>query len=183
VHLISLGGLDFVPDLSGALYVPDFAALLVSDLHLEKGSSLAHRGIHLPPYDTRETLAQLVQAIAAAKPRRLILLGDSFHDRRARARIDKGDVARLVEITNNIETLWIAGNHDPSPPLDLGGRVAHEVALGPVMLRHEPSAPSGSTFEMVWPRLPASRAKPAGENGRKGRQRQIHGGHHSGGFR
>ncbi len=53
---ISLGGLDFIPDLSGALYAPDFATLLVADLHLEKGTSLARRGVHLPPYDTRESL-------------------------------------------------------------------------------------------------------------------------------
>ena len=58
-HRISLGGLDFIPDLSGALYVPEFATLLVADLHLEKGTSLARRGVHLPPYDTRESLDQL----------------------------------------------------------------------------------------------------------------------------
>ena len=36
-------------DLSGALYAPEFRALLVADLHLEKGTSLARRGVHLPP--------------------------------------------------------------------------------------------------------------------------------------
>ncbi len=38
-HRIGLGGLDFIPDLSGALYAPDFATLLVADLHLEKGTA------------------------------------------------------------------------------------------------------------------------------------------------
>ena len=52
-HRISLNGLDFIPDLSGALFVPDFKTLLVADLHLEKASNLARRGVHLPPYDTR----------------------------------------------------------------------------------------------------------------------------------
>ncbi len=61
---ISLGGLDFMPDLSGALYVPDFEALLVADLHLEKASNLARRGVHLPPYDTRASLMQLEAVIA-----------------------------------------------------------------------------------------------------------------------
>src|SRR4051812_39572168 len=64
-HRIALGGIDLIPDLSGALYVPDFATLIVADLHLEKASSLARRGVHLPPYDTRETLAPLADAIAA----------------------------------------------------------------------------------------------------------------------
>jgi DNA ligase-associated metallophosphoesterase len=148
-HRISLGGLDLIPDLSGALHVPDFGALLVADLHLEKGSSLAYRGVHLPPYDTRETLVQLTAAIAATRPQRLILLGDSFHDKRARQRIDKADVARLVDITHTIDTLWIAGNHDPSPPLDLGGSVVEEVVLGPVRLRHEPSALGAGIFEIA----------------------------------
>jgi DNA ligase-associated metallophosphoesterase len=147
--LISLSGLDLIPDLSGALYVPDFATLLVADLHLEKASSLAYRGVHLPPYDTRETLDQLARAIAATSPKRLILLGDSFHDRRARHRIDDGDALRLIEITNAIDTLWIAGNHDPSPPLDLGGSVAEEIILGPVRLRHAPSASSAGIFEIA----------------------------------
>ncbi|TMJ37582.1 MAG: phosphoesterase, partial [Alphaproteobacteria bacterium] len=56
---IELSGIDLLPDLAGALYVPDFEALLVADLHLEKASSLARRGVHLPPYDTRATLEHL----------------------------------------------------------------------------------------------------------------------------
>ena len=99
--------MDFIPDLSGALYVPDFAALLVADLHLEKGSSLARRGVHLPPYDTRQSLRQLQVVIGNVKPRRLIFLGDSFHDGAARERIDESDLAGLRAITAACETIWI----------------------------------------------------------------------------
>lgn len=137
---ISLKGLDFIPDLSGALYVPEFSALLVADLHLEKGTSLARRGVHLPPYDTRESLNQLRAVLEAASPERLIFLGDSFHDGEARARIDAEDLAVLRAITSSVETVWITGNHDPSPPDDIGGRIVEEMALGPVMLRHQASA-------------------------------------------
>ncbi len=115
-HTISLGGLALVPDLSGALYVPDYATLLVADLHLEKGTSLAKRGVHLPPYDTRESLRQLAAVIAATEPQRLIFLGDSFHDGAARERIDAADLASLRAITTQVETIWITGNHDPEPP-------------------------------------------------------------------
>jgi uncharacterized protein len=134
---ISLMGLDFIPDLSGALYAPEFRALLVADLHLEKGTSLARRGVHLPPYDTRESLNQLRAALAEARPERLIFLGDSFHDGEARARIDAEDLAVLRAITSSVATVWITGNHDPSPPADIGGRIVEEMALGPVMLRHQ----------------------------------------------
>lgn len=135
---IGLAGLDFIPDLSGALYAPDFKALLVADLHLEKGSSIARRRVHLPPYDTRTTLSQLMAVIAATRPELLIFLGDSFHDNQARDRIDGADLATLRAITAERSTIWITGNHDPSPPEDIGGTVMAEVALGSVTLRHEP---------------------------------------------
>jgi uncharacterized protein len=139
-HRITLSGLDLIPDLSGALYVPEFEALLVADLHLEKGTSLARRGVHLPPYDTRESLLQLKSAIASANPRRLIFLGDSFHDGEARDRIDAEDLRQLRAITAAVETIWITGNHDPKPPGDIGGIIAEEIMLGPVALRHAPRA-------------------------------------------
>ena len=94
-HRISLNGLDFIPDLSGALFAPAFKALLIADLHLEKASNMARRGVHLPPYDTRASLAQLEAVIAQIRPEQLIFLGDSFHDDGARERIDVEDLARL----------------------------------------------------------------------------------------
>ena len=155
-HLISLGGLDFIPALSGALYAPAFRALLVADLHLEKGTSLARRGVHLPPYDTRESLSQLHTALAEARPERLIFLGDSFHDGEARERIDAADLADLRAITSSFETVWITGNHDPSPPADIGGRIVREMALGPVTLRHEPRALAPGECEIAGHLHPAA---------------------------
>lgn len=156
--------MEFIPDLSGALYVPDFQALLVADLHLEKGTSLARRGVHLPPYDTRQSLLQLSQAIQATKPRRLIFLGDSFHDGGARQRIDADDLAALRAITSNIETLWITGNHDPHPPTDIGGRIANEIALGPVLLRHEPQPLPPGAFEIAGHLHPAAAVESRGRH-------------------
>lgn len=137
-HRITLSRVDFIPDLSGALYAPEFGALLVADLHLEKGTSLARRGVHLPPYDTRESLLQLKAAVEATQPQRLIFLGDSFHDQGARDRIDATDLALLRSITDRVQTVWITGNHDPAPPQDVGGIIIEEMAMGPVTLRHQP---------------------------------------------
>ncbi len=132
--------MDLLPDLAGALHVPDFEALLVADLHLEKASSLARRGVHLPPYDTRATLENLALSLAAAQPKRLILLGDSFHDNEAHLRVDQSDIAELARLTCGIDIIWLAGNHDPSPPTMLGGHFAEEIALGPITLRHVPGS-------------------------------------------
>ena len=73
-------GTELVADPSGALYWPEQSTLVVSDLHFEKGSAYARRGIFLPPYDTRATLKALAAAAAYYKPKRVISLGDSFHD-------------------------------------------------------------------------------------------------------
>ena len=44
-------------DASGALWIEDGRVLVVADLHFEKGSDFARRGVFLPPYDTAATLA------------------------------------------------------------------------------------------------------------------------------
>lgn len=153
---IRLAGLDLIPDLSGALHVPEFRTLLVADVHLEKGTSLARRGVHLPPYDTRQSLRQLAGVIAALRPARLIFLGDSFHDGEARTRIDDADLATLRNLSGGQETIWIAGNHDPVPPGDIGGCIASEVALGPITLRHAPRALAEAEFEIAGHLHPAA---------------------------
>ena len=50
-----------VADCGGVLYWPEERLLAVADLHFEKGSSFATRGMLLPPYDTAATLARLTQ--------------------------------------------------------------------------------------------------------------------------
>ncbi len=137
---ISLVGLELLPDLTGALYVADYRTLLVADLHFEKGSSRAGRGVHLPPYDTRSTLSALRQAVARFRPERLISLGDSFHDSQGYARLDEDDRAEIGRIAGETEIIWLTGNHDPEHPDDLPGRVAAEAVLGPLVLRHTPTA-------------------------------------------
>ena len=51
----------FAADPAGVLYWPEQGLLAVADLHLEKGSSFAARGVLLPPYDTAATLARLAR--------------------------------------------------------------------------------------------------------------------------
>jgi metallophosphoesterase superfamily enzyme len=48
-----IAGVSLVLDPAGALYWPEEDALVVADLHLEKGSGFAARGVLLPPYDRR----------------------------------------------------------------------------------------------------------------------------------
>jgi uncharacterized protein len=48
--------------------------------------------------------------------------------------------AALTALQRGRDWLWIAGNHDPDPAENIGGRFADAVALGALTFRHEPSA-------------------------------------------
>lgn len=135
---VLLGTAVLVPDLSGALFWPEQSTLIVADLHFEKGSHYAQRSAQfLPPYDTATTLSALEQVLLRLQPSRVIALGDSVHDPRAVQRIDPVQVARLARLTAAHEWVWIAGNHDPSPPVEWGGRMEPELTIADLTFRHE----------------------------------------------
>jgi hypothetical protein len=138
-HEIVLAGSAFVADPGGALYWPAEKLLVVADLHLEKGSAFAVRGVLLPPYDTAATLVRLAALIAHFAPRRVITLGDNFHDGGGPARMSDRDRAALKALQRGRDWLWIAGNHDPEPAENVGGDFVGMLALGPFIFRHEPA--------------------------------------------
>jgi DNA ligase-associated metallophosphoesterase len=123
---------------SGALWLEHEGALVVADLHLEKGSSYAARGQMLPPYDTRETLGRLEAEIALLAPAIVILLGDTFHDRRSESRLAADDAERLRALASGRRLIWVIGNHDADGPQALPGETADELTLATLILRHEP---------------------------------------------
>ena len=136
---ISLGGIALTADHAGVLVINDEQVLIVSDLHLEKGTSLARRGALLPPYDTRSTLARLQRAILRLRPRLVVALGDSFHDAGGCQRLTAEDRKVLVGLQQGRDWIWIAGNHDPELPAELGGERRDTWQHGELGFRHEPS--------------------------------------------
>lgn len=120
-----------------ALYWPAERTLLVADLHLEKASWHAARGAMLPPYDSRATLERLAHIAQACSARRVITLGDNFHDDAGILRLDPGARDMLERLTAAREFVWITGNHDEDMADGFGGTVAHELELGGIVLRHE----------------------------------------------
>jgi DNA ligase-associated metallophosphoesterase len=135
---VEVCGRTFVADKSGALYWPAERALIVADLHLEKGSSGAARGRLLPPYDTRATLEKLAGVLDRFEAEAVIALGDSFHDGGAGERIAEEDLEILRLIQAEREWLWITGNHDPEIDARMGGEARAEVELSGLALRHVP---------------------------------------------
>ena len=149
---VMVADVTFVADLSGALFWQEQRLLVVSDLHLEKGSSFATRGVLLPPYDTVATLGRLAAVIARHDPRMVVALGDSFHDRDAHERLSVADRDALSAMQAQRDWIWISGNHDPALPPDLGGVVASEVAIGPIVFRHEPTGAAGEIAGHLHPK-------------------------------
>ena len=152
ISTVSIAGVTMRADLTGALFWEEQRLLVVSDLHLEKGSSFATRGVLLPPYDTAATLSRLTSVITRHNPRMVIALGDSFHDRTAHARLATPDRNAITALQAGRDWIWISGNHDPALPSDLGGMVATEVAIGRIEFRHEPTGRIGEIAGHLHPK-------------------------------
>jgi uncharacterized protein len=134
-----IAGIEVVADPTGSLYLPGVRALVVADMHLEKGSHFAARGQMLPPYDTGATLAHLADAIEHYAPAAVLALGDSFHDETGYARLGDRDRLTLAALQRGRDWIWIAGNHDPFRDETIGGSFSCEERIGPLALRHLPS--------------------------------------------
>ncbi|MGD2132655.1 MAG: ligase-associated DNA damage response endonuclease PdeM [Maricaulaceae bacterium] len=147
-----LAGVPVRLDAAGALWLEASRTLVVSDLHFEKGSAYAARGVALPPYDTRATIARLAALATAYAPDRLISLGDGFHDVDAGMRMSEGDLYALAGLVARVDDwVWIAGNHDPAPPPALGGRAVEELAVSGLVFRHEPTGAAGEVSGHLHP--------------------------------
>jgi len=133
----SFAGETFEATAGGALFWPSQKALLVADLHLEKASWFARLGQFLPPYDSHATLTALAGEVERTAAKRLFCLGDSFHDRFGCERLPADARALLTDLTAALDWTWIVGNHDPGFADHCGGRIAEEIEIAGVILRHE----------------------------------------------
>jgi len=153
------------PDASGAGFVADHATLIVADLHFEKGSAFLTKGVPLPPFDTAATLTRLEDVCARLQPKRVIALGDSFHDQGADQRLGPDEFDRLNRLIDAHDWHWIMGNHDPAPPESLGGHVAEEIEIDQLVLRHEPRP--GAVYEIAGHLHPVAKIQARGRRLRR----------------
>jgi hypothetical protein len=139
---LHVAGHRLMLDPSGAAWCPASRTLIVSDLHLEKGSAYAQRGSLVPPLDTRLTLERLTAVVRNYGPVTVIALGDSFHDNDASVRLQAADRDRLARLTTASRFVWVLGNHDAAPrgAEALGGAWVAEYTLGPLLFRHQAQA-------------------------------------------
>ncbi len=134
---IHLAGERLMLDPAGALFWPATGLLVVSDLHLEKGTAFARRGMLLPPWDTQATLDRLANLLRRWQPRIVVALGDSFHDAQGAARLPHAELRRLNAMTEAHRFIWVQGNHAPTPPAGVGGEWVEEFVTTPLLFRHQ----------------------------------------------
>jgi uncharacterized protein len=163
---VAVAGVDLVAAVEGAFVWPAESLLVVADLHLEKGSSYARRNVFLPPYDTAATLARLARLVQRFAPRRILFLGDTFHDRSASARLLPRDRETLASILNRRDPIFVAGNHDPDPPEGVRAICLDALSIGPLTFRHEPS-PTDAPGEIAGHLHPVARVAARGRSLRR----------------
>jgi hypothetical protein len=137
---VRVGGAEALLRATGALWLAAARALVVADLHFEKGSSYAARGQMLPPYDTGETLRRLTVEVEALSPAVIVFLGDSFHDGDGETRMAQAYAQALIALARGRTLIWVVGNHDADGPASLPGEVVDETSLEGLTFRHEPMA-------------------------------------------
>ena len=145
IRSIKFAGHEFRPHPCGSLYWPAEDILIISDLHLEKGSSFVKRGLFLPPYDTTETLEKLQAICEKVQPRTLLFLGDVFHDHKALERMQETDRRILESLISHYKMVWIEGNHDPATAPQ-GIDVLQDFKIQNIIFRHIAGEDEG--FEM-----------------------------------
>jgi DNA ligase-associated metallophosphoesterase len=115
-------------DPAGAAFWPAKRVLIVADLHC---THTATRG--LPAYDTRATLERLNRLVRLYRPKKVIVLGDSFHGRDAASQDER---MRLEAMAREAQFIWITGQQDAAPTGMPGLSVA-QYREGPFTFRHQ----------------------------------------------
>jgi hypothetical protein len=124
---------------TGALYLPEAAAVLVADLHLGYGLTQRRRGQLGPVADTK-TAEKLQSVLDELRPKRLILLGDAVHAPNPGA-MERGWVAEQIRTWKSVATvIFIRGNHDRKIASDYGVEVVDQLTIGDWICVHGDAA-------------------------------------------
>jgi DNA ligase-associated metallophosphoesterase len=123
-----------------SLFWPLRQTLLVADLHF--GKAEAFRAASVPiPGSVESTLKLLDTALLKTGAKRLVVLGDFWHDRTGRTEEVLGQLAQWRLERDDLSIELVRGNHDRAgePPLTWTGRWLMEPVVDPpFVFAHEP---------------------------------------------
>ena len=112
MKVINFNNHEFKINNDGILFWLEKKIAIVSDLHLEKGSSFASLGQFIPPFDSEETLKKLINFFKTHEVQTIILLGDTFHDGGALNRMSSKVKSIFDSLVENYEIIFVLGNHE-----------------------------------------------------------------------
>lgn len=142
---IDIAGESLVLDADRAMFRPRDATLIVTDVHLGKGSALRRAGLAVASGSTRADLARLDVLLRRYSARRLLVLGDLFH---AALATDEPWAADFIAFRNThaaVDIEVVRGNHDRPAGVPADWRLRwHEAPKiePPLVFLHEPAASS-----------------------------------------
>ena len=112
MKVINFNNHEFKINNDGILFWLEKKIAIISDLHLEKGSSFASSGQFIPPFDSEETLNKLINFLQIHEVQTIILLGDTFHDGGALNRMSSKVKSIFDSLVENYEIIFVLGNHE-----------------------------------------------------------------------
>jgi uncharacterized protein len=125
-----------------AIFWPATETSIIADLHLGKSATFRSLGIAVPETTTSADLERLERIVVGTGSKRLIILGDLFHDR---AGLQPATLSRMESWCvqrADLEIILVPGNHDRKagrPPRNWNIReVENEWRCGPFLFSHEP---------------------------------------------
>ena len=112
MKVVNFNNHEFKINNDGVLFWLEKKIAIISDLHLEKGSSFASSGQFVPPFDSEETLKKLINFLKTHEVQTIILLGDTFHDGGALNRMSCKVKLIFDSLVENYEIIFVLGNHE-----------------------------------------------------------------------
>ena len=121
-----------------ALWLKEFQALIISDLHLGYEEYLQQKGILIPKFQMNEIILKLKKLISETKPKIIIINGDLKHEFGKVLRQEWQEILQLIDFLqqNCSQLILIKGNHDQ--------------ILGPMGIPHPNTSQNRTTFIQRW---------------------------------
>jgi DNA ligase-associated metallophosphoesterase len=94
---------------SGACFIKDKKALVISDLHVGKAGYFRNQGIAIPALANKNNFWKMVEAIEWSDPEEIIFLGDLSH---SRENSEWQEFTDFLDQYPHIRKTLIKGNHD-----------------------------------------------------------------------
>ena len=148
---VTLRGEQFVLLPERAVFWPDRATLVISDLHVGKAAAFRAAGVPVPEATTAAMLGRLTAAIARTQAGTILCLGDLLHAASGRTPAALEAVRSWREQHSDLTFILVRGNHDTrsgDPPDEWGIHCVDEPwNFGPFAWRHRPAVtPDRYTF-------------------------------------